>query len=198
MRADATPRPHQQAGLESLVRGIEHSRVLDQPANALDYITQPAHTGPLGSVLRGQWLGHALHPMMTDLSLGCWLSAGLLDLFGGRGSRSARRRLVGLGLVSALPTMASGAAEWPSLMDRSARRVGVIHLVGNVGVAALYLTSWLRRRHDRHLAGALWGMSAGLLALFTGYLGGHLSFGRGVASTERWPTPPSQAGVSRS
>ena len=39
--------------------------------------------GKRGSVLRGEWLGHAVHPLLTDVVLGTWTSAHVLDLFGG-------------------------------------------------------------------------------------------------------------------
>ena len=54
-------------------------------------------------MLRGEWLGHALHPTLTDVTLGTWTSATLLDLFGGRDSSAAAQRLIGTGLLAAGP-----------------------------------------------------------------------------------------------
>jgi hypothetical protein len=81
--------------------------------------------------------------------------------------------------------MASGWADWSSIEDDRSRRVGVVHAVGNVAVGALYLSSWRARRRGRHLEGKALGLTGGLLALGTGYLGGHLSFARGVGVGQR-------------
>ncbi len=51
-------------------------------------------------LLTGRWLGHAVHPVLTDLPIGFWTSAFTLDLIGGRRSRAAAQRLVGLGVLS--------------------------------------------------------------------------------------------------
>jgi hypothetical protein len=50
--------------------------------------------GPVRDALSGRALGHALHPLLTDLPIGTWTSASLLDALGGRGRRGrpARRR----------------------------------------------------------------------------------------------------------
>jgi uncharacterized membrane protein len=90
----------------------------------------------------------------------------------------------------------AGMAEWRSLYDRSTRRTAVVHGAGNVAASTLYLISWLRRRDGRHAAGTAWGMAGGLLTIATAYLGGHLSFGRGVGDGERWPVGHDGALVS--
>ena len=41
--------------------------------------------GPVKDALSGTWLGHALHPLLTDLPIGTWTSAVLLDWLGGQG-----------------------------------------------------------------------------------------------------------------
>src|SRR3954447_12122372 len=55
------------------------------------------------SFLGGDWLGHPLHPMLTDLPIGFWTGSFLLDIFGGRKSRRASAAFVGLGVASAAP-----------------------------------------------------------------------------------------------
>src|SRR4051794_22832493 len=51
------------------------------------------------NALSGVWLGHRLHPLLTDLPIGAWTSAGVLDVVGGRSSRPAADRLVTLGIL---------------------------------------------------------------------------------------------------
>jgi uncharacterized membrane protein len=178
------------SALQSAVRSIERLRILDQPSKYLERLLRPISEGWVGRALRGDWLGHSLHPPLTDVALGCWLGASLLDLFAGEETGGAATALVGVGLISALPTVLSGAAEWPSLHDRSAQRVAVVHAVGNSAVVASYLMSWLSRRSGRRKAGVGWGLAGGSLGLLTGYLGGHLVFGRGVGVGERWAAGP--------
>lgn len=171
--------------LSGAVARIEGDARLDRFAQPLATAGKSIASGPRGDALRGTWLGHALHPLLTDLPLGCWLSAGFLDLLGGRSSRRAAQRLVGLGLLAVPPTAASGLTDWTGIRNERTRRIGVAHAFGNAIVALLYLRSWRARRRGRHVRGALWAMTGGLLALGTGYLGGHLSFGRGVGVGER-------------
>ncbi|MDQ1057418.1 hypothetical protein QFZ23_001319 [Arthrobacter globiformis] len=45
----------------------------------------PFHTGVLG---------HSVHPLLTDVTLGCWLSASILDVAGGPQARHSAMVLV--------------------------------------------------------------------------------------------------------
>jgi len=176
--------------LEGALVRIEGSDELDRLGGSLRTVAARVAQGPRGDVLRGTWLGHALHPLLTDFPLGCWASAGLLDLLGGRSSRRAAQRLVGLGLLFVPATAASGVADWSILEEPPARRVGVLHALGNTAVTLLYLASWRARRHHRQLRGVAFAMAGGLLAWGTGYLGGHLSLARGVGTGPRGLTLP--------
>jgi uncharacterized membrane protein len=136
-----------------------------------------------GPVLRGEWLGHAAHPLMTDLPIGCWTSATVLDLVGGRSSRKAAQRLVGLGVLLVPATALTGWADYDQVDDEATRRVGAVHAVGNIAAAALFMASWRSRRRGSHLRGVVLGLLGGSLTVVTGYLGGHMAFAGG-ASTE--------------
>jgi uncharacterized membrane protein len=167
------------------VHKLEQSESLDKLVDAARPVGEAMSSGRRGEILRGQWLGHAFHPLMTDLPLGCWISSGLLDLLGGKGARRASRRLTGMGLLFVPPTVASGWADWASTNDQRVKRVGVVHAVGNVIVAALYFFSWRARHKEHHLRGKVLGLLGGTLAWATGYLGGHMSFGRGSSVEDR-------------
>jgi uncharacterized membrane protein len=171
--------------LLALVQRIENDERIDTLATRLQTGSRAIISGPAGSILRGDFLGHALHPLLTDFPLGCWLSAGLLDLVGGRSSRKAAQHLVGLGLVFVAPTAAAGLADWSTTDDPRVRRVGFVHAAGNTVVALCYFQSWRSRRAGRHLTGRAWGFAGGMLAWGTGYLGGHLSLVLGVGQGTR-------------
>src|SRR5205085_8084212 len=113
---------------------------------------------PLKDVLSGTWLGHPLHPMLTDLPIGFWTSAFTLDLLGGRASRRAARRLVAWGVVCAVPTALSGAADWSDTVDAE-RRVGFVHAAANTAAVLCYTASWVQRRRGRHWRGVAFGLA---------------------------------------
>jgi uncharacterized membrane protein len=175
------------------VTALEESSAIDPAVGALDGAAGRIATGTRGSALRGEWLGHALHPLLTDFPLGCWAAAGLLDLVGGSRARPAAQRLVGLGLVFVPATVASGMADYAAVDDRRVKRVGAVHAVGNSMVAGAYLLSWRNRTKGRHARGVMLPLLGGTLAWATGYLGGHMSFARGTGVGERG-VPASSAG----
>ena len=75
---------------------LEDTTALDAAVQALEpTIRNVFGTGARAAVLRGEWLGHAVHPLLTDVVLGTWSSASVLDLFGGTESAAAAQRLVG-------------------------------------------------------------------------------------------------------
>lgn len=171
--------------VDAAVGRIESGEQLDGLAEAIDAVTGQLDSGAAAEFLRGDWLGHALHPLMTDFPLGCWIGAGLLDLLAGESGREASRRLVGLGLLAAPLTIAAGLAEWRMLDSAVSRRVAAVHASGNLIASFAYLRSWQRRRQGHHAAGVTWAMIGGLTAIATGYLGGHLSFVRTAGTGAR-------------
>lgn len=144
----------------------------------------PLRQGPLRRLLGGSWLGHALHPLMTDVPLGAWTSATLLDLFGGRRARPFATGLVGVGVASAVPTAAAGLSDW-LVSDRESQRVGIVHAASNGAALTLYTASLVARMRRRHALGVVLGVSGGLAAAVGGYLGGHLTLVRatGIEAT---------------
>ena len=131
--------------------------------------------------LTGVWLGHALHPLMTDLPIGLWTSAVTLDLVGGASARPAATRLTGLGLLAAVPTAITGWAEWSGTGPRE-QRVGLVHAASNVVAASLFLSSWRARRRGEHRKGSSLALVAASALSLGGYLGGHLVSARKVSS----------------
>lgn len=169
-----------------LTRRIEEDERLDQAADVLarntpDWVT----SGRSREILSGQWLGHSLHPLLTDLPIGFWTSAFFLDLLGGRRHAKAARKLVGLGVLSALPTAAAGLSDWSRLDDKADRRVGVVHAQLNGAALLLYTFSYLARCRGRRVRGILYGLLGGAAATASGHLGGHLALNRAVTRDNR-------------
>jgi uncharacterized membrane protein len=164
------------------VRRLESEERLDAVVTAFSPPARLLSRGTVRALLGGQWLGHALHPLLTDFPLGCWIGAGLLDLLPARASRPAAQRLVGLGVIFAVPTAAAGLSDWATVTDRRARRVGAAHALLNTGVAGSYLWSWSLRRRGRHGRGVAVAMVGASAAWVSGYLGGHMSLRQHVGT----------------
>jgi nitrite reductase/ring-hydroxylating ferredoxin subunit/uncharacterized membrane protein len=161
--------------LQGLVNQIEAATGLDSGANwvrsKLPFLTRAWAR----SVLNGSSLGHPLHPLLTDVPIGCWTCALLLDLTGQVGT--AGSFLTGVGIVAALPTAAAGLSDWMDTEDAE-MRVGLVHAIGNLVGLSCFSMSWFqRRRGGRGLAASAIGMA--IMGL-SGWLGGHLSYALGV------------------
>lgn len=160
-------------------RRLENEASLDRGSDWLARVSAPLASPGIRDVLLGKSSGHALHPVLTDLPLGFWTSAGALDLLGGREARPAVQRLIGLGILSAIPTALAGLAEWRQAGTEE-RRVGVAHAALNTAAVVLYAASWTQRRSGRHRLGSVFSIAGSVLTSGSGYLGGHLSIGRKV------------------
>ncbi len=167
------------------VRVVEDSESLDGAAALLDRVAASvARPGTVHDLLAGAWLGHALHPLMTDLPIGFWTSASVLDLVGGRRARRAADLLLAAGTAAALPTVATGLAEYRHA-DQPARRVGVVHLAANATGIALYTASLVARARGRRARGVVLALAGATAATVGGYLGGHLATARKVGTRDR-------------
>ncbi len=138
--------------------------------------------GGVKDVASGVFLGHALHPLMTDLPIGAWTSATILDLVGGESSRPAAQKLVGIGLAAAAPTAWTGWTDWADTEPGNdpVRRLGIVHAAANSTAALLYGLSLTARRRGSHTTGVLFGLAGAGAMGAGGWLGGDLVFARGV------------------
>jgi len=165
-----------------LTTRLEDEQRLDPLVNLLRPLTSALIASPARrDLLHGTWMGHALHPLLTDLPIGFWTSANVLDIVGGRRSRAASTRLVGLGVLSAAPTALTGWAEW-AVADRQVQRVGVVHALSNATAIGLYAASWRARHQTRHGRGVLLGLAGATVATVGGFLGGHMTAVRKVST----------------
>jgi Predicted membrane protein (DUF2231) len=163
-------------------RRLEDATTLDAPVRALEpSIHALFGTGTRASVLRGDWLGHAVHPLLTDIVIGTWTSATVLDLFGRRASSEPARRLIGIGLLAVGPTAWTGWAEWSAAGPRE-KRVGLVHAVTNGLAIGIYTSSWVLRKRGRQDAGAKLALAGAAVSGIGAYLGGHLATTRKVGS----------------
>ena len=160
------------------LRRVEGAEALDGAAHRIDRAARAvAHPGAVHDVLAGVWLGHALHPLMTDLPIGFWTGASVLDLAGRRRSQPAADLLLAIGTAMAVPTAATGLAEFMHA-DRATRRVAVLHVAANTIGTALYAASLASRLRGRRARGVVLAVAGATAATLGGYLGGHMSTAR--------------------
>lgn len=136
--------------------------------------------GRLKDVLSGSWLGHPLHPLATDVVIGSWTMAAILDLRHGTDSDDSAQTLVGVGVLAAMPTAASGVSDWADTPDPGVRRMGLVHAASNVIALALNTASYLARRSGRGTLGASLTKASALPLTVGGFLGAHMAYARGV------------------
>lgn len=162
----------------ALLDGIERRQSLDKVVGTLQnggrrYL----QSRRLRTLLSGTPLGHPAHPMLVDVPIGLWTSAMVLD-FTSVNQRKAARRLVGLGVLSAVPAVATGLSDWLDT-DGAEARVGLVHASMNVAAVISYAISWWARRRGG-LAGLGWSLAGAATATMGGWLGGHLAYGLGI------------------
>src|SRR5215213_4558857 len=109
------------------------------------------------SVLLHGMPGHPLHPPLTDATIGMFVLATGLAVLGALGAvedaagKACWLALIG-GLIVAVPTAATGFADWLRLDWGSARwRTATQHLTAMVTAVALFaLAAWLQHRGYQH------------------------------------------------
>jgi nitrite reductase/ring-hydroxylating ferredoxin subunit/uncharacterized membrane protein len=142
----------------------------------------------------GRWLGHPLHPALSDLPIGLWTSAVVLDALDS--SPAPRRGIDAAGVLSAAGIVAAGATALTGLTDWAVsndqdRRVGLLHgLLNTVALGLQCAALGTRMAGHRSTARAL-GAASLTVTGGAAYLGGHLVFTKGVmVNRVAWATGP--------
>jgi nitrite reductase/ring-hydroxylating ferredoxin subunit/uncharacterized membrane protein len=162
--------------------GPEQNQMLDNWAEQYQKLIGAAVSlgGPVGprvkNWLNGVWLGHPLHPALTDAAIGAWSTGALLDLLGARKGADAAMTI---GVLAAIPTAWSGAADFADISEEP-RRIGIVHAILNGTGLALMIGSVAARRGNRRGLGI--GLSTVALSLTTvsAWLGGELVYRLGT------------------
>lgn len=169
---------------ERWTRAIEGQQWLDRPSYKLEHGLALVFNlfgdqgKPLQDALHGRWLGSPLHSAVTDVPVGAWTTALLLDgldvaRVGRPGMGRAAQAAVGLGLAGAAVSATSGVTDWQYSHD-DARRAGLVHAAINAVATGLYAISWRDRRSGR-AARARTAAAAGYAVVLAGaHLGGVL------------------------
>lgn len=166
--------PTSTAPVDSVVDRIENAGPLDPVVKAVRSAVNAAlQPQALRDALHGVWFGHPAHPPLTDVPIGMWSATAVLDLVPGTGPACVT--LIAAGCAAAVPTAATGLADWSDLHPPQ-QRVGLVHAAANVVALGCYTASLGARVRGHALRGKAYAY-AGLAAVVAGgYLGGHLAF----------------------
>lgn len=164
--------------LDELQSRLERATVLDPVADEVaGWSDRLLPRGVTRDVASGVPIAHPLHPLLVAVPIGSWTAASWLDLTGG--DRKAARRLVGLGILGALPAVVTGVNDWLTTSGGE-RRVGITHALVNDVALTLYGASWLARRRGRQVKGTLLALSGFAVTAVGGWLGGGITYALGV------------------
>jgi nitrite reductase/ring-hydroxylating ferredoxin subunit/uncharacterized membrane protein len=168
---------------------VENQTWLDKLANPIQqwllrFFGQPGQPNrKVKDMLNGTWLGHSVHPVLTDIPIGAWSGTMLLDLVSlndeSEGLANGADLSLAIGLLGATGAAVTGVTDWSDL-DGTDRRVGLMHGLLNGTITVMYLISLVLRRTGQRRAGIAWSTTGYLASLFSAYLGGELVFAKGV------------------
>ena len=175
---------------ERISTWIIESNSIKKIAGSLDRFMQRCFGTPtmrrLKIFLNGTWVGHPLHPMLTDIPIGAWTLAIVLDLiallFNLPQLGAASSIAIGVGVAGALGAAAAGLMDWMDV-DPPEKAIGAFHATVNVSATVLFLASFLVRWNQHWQPGWLTfalALAGYLLIMCGGYLGGILVFHMGV------------------
>jgi len=131
----------------------------------------------LKDFLNGVWLGHPLHPAITDVPIGAYVVALVLDV---SGQRAAATAAIGVGIVFMLLAALAGYADYIDLEGKS-RRFGTVHSSLMLVALVLYVVSFVMRLGAVASPAEVWLSVIGFLIVITSaYIGGELVYNLGA------------------
>jgi uncharacterized membrane protein len=148
--------------------------------------------------------GHPVHQMLIVFPLGLLATAVVFDVIylvtDNALWTQAAFYMIGAGVITGLAAAVPGVVDWLAIpRGTRAKRIGLIHGVGNVIVVTLFALSWYLRR-DQPAAPPTGAVVAGLLgaglSLLTAWLGGEMvnRLGVGVDDGAHLDAPSSLTG----
>jgi uncharacterized membrane protein len=149
--------------------------------------------------------GHPIHQMLIVFPLGLLATAVIFDVI--RMSTDNPRWgdisfwLIAAGIIGGLAAAVFGLIDWVGIPGGTrAKRIGLLHGVGNVVVVLLFAGSWLLRRDaptTPETTALVLSFAGAALALVTGWLGGELvdRLGVGVDEGAHLNAPSSLSGL---
>jgi nitrite reductase/ring-hydroxylating ferredoxin subunit len=182
--------------LAAWVDGLGWLRTLSDWLTAVLEPIRERHQGNLAIELLhgGRWVGHPLHPALSDLPVGLWTGVVVLDAVdrnpAPRGGIDAAGKLSAAGILAAGAAALTGLDDWSVSNDQD-RRIGLFHGLLNTVALGLQGASLGARVAGHRGAARTLAVASLTVTGAAGYLGGHLVFTKGVmVSRVAWAVGP--------
>jgi len=144
------------------------------------------------TVIAGPY-GHPFHPILVTLPIGAWIASLVFDIASHAKSGGSPPLvdgaywLIGIGIVGALVAAVFGLLDLLAIPSGTrARTMGLVHLVLNLAVVALFVANFIWRIDDhdqlRQTRGGQLALSVVAIVLLaaSGWIGGMLTYRFGV------------------
>jgi nitrite reductase/ring-hydroxylating ferredoxin subunit/uncharacterized membrane protein len=138
--------------------------------------------------LNGTWLGHPLHPVITDVPIGAWICTFVLDTAAGISDspelRTAADITLATGLAASISAAGTGWTDWSDTYGKD-RKVGLLHGLTMATAVITYAAALVARVAGARRAGVILSNTGLAVASAGAYLGGDQVFdlGYGVNRT---------------
>jgi nitrite reductase/ring-hydroxylating ferredoxin subunit/uncharacterized membrane protein len=166
--------PANSGGVTDVVDRLENAGHLDPAIEAVRRVVNTVlRRQSVRDALHGVWLGHPLHPTLTDIPIAGWTAAALIDAMPGTGPAAAT--MIAVGCAGYVPTVAAGWADWSDLHEQQ-QRVGLVHAAAGAIAFGCYTASLAARARGSYGRGKAWSYTGFALVAVTGYLGSHLAY----------------------
>jgi nitrite reductase/ring-hydroxylating ferredoxin subunit/uncharacterized membrane protein len=157
------------SGLSSWIAGVVNGfyRILGRPGKYLQ------------DFLNGSWLGHSLHPVLTDVVVGGSTVAVVLEILGWFGVTELRTAIVwalGLTWLAGLGTIVTGLTDYKDTATGDERNVAAMHGLINIVATIAFIVAFVAYLGPDGTLGPVL-LIGGYLVLSVGaYIGGHVVF----------------------
>ena len=133
----------------------------------------------LQDFLNGSWLGHSLHPVLTDVVVGGFTMLIVLDLVSlvfGANFRDPSLIILGISILAGLGAVLSGLTDYKDTATGDERNLATLHGWTNIIALLFYGVAFFVRLGDGLVLGQVLGIIGYLIISVGAYIGGHVVF----------------------
>jgi nitrite reductase/ring-hydroxylating ferredoxin subunit/uncharacterized membrane protein len=183
---------------QALIDAIDSAPLLEEAGETVGgAIVSVANISPLtrsaADFLHGTWLGHPLHAVLTDLTVGAWTTSALLDIaslvIDSEEVEQAADIVTGIGTVSAIGTAVTGLNDY-SRIKSDAVKPGMLHGLLNMAAFTSYIVSMAARKSGSRKVGLAASMTGLGIIMLAAWIGGDMVYRHKVGINHA--VPPSK------
>jgi nitrite reductase/ring-hydroxylating ferredoxin subunit/uncharacterized membrane protein len=129
--------------------------------------------------MNGSWLGHPLHPLLTDVVVGGFTMLIILDLVSlifGANFRDASLIILGLTTLAGLATVLSGLTDFKDTGFDDERNITTLHGYVNMLSILVYIVAFFVRLGGAEVTGQILSIVGYLMITAGAFIGGHVVF----------------------